>query len=35
MKILINKKFLKVNWYRYHLKHLKTINKKDTKIKYL
>jgi len=35
MEILINKKFLKVNWYRYHLKDLKTINKKDTKIKYL
>jgi spore coat polysaccharide biosynthesis protein SpsF len=35
MNILINKKFLKVNWFRHHLKDLKTISKKDTKLKYL
>lgn len=35
MQILINKKFLKVNWFRHHLKDLKTISKKDTKLKYL
>ena len=35
MNILINKKFLKVNWFRYHLKDLKTISKKDTQLKYL
>tara|TARA_B100001123_G_scaffold378781_1_gene447127 strand:- start:927 stop:1730 length:804 start_codon:yes stop_codon:yes gene_type:complete len=33
--ILINKKYIKVNWYRYHLKKLKTIRKEDTKIKFL
>ena len=30
-KILINQKLLKVNWYRHHLKELKTINNKDAK----
>ena len=35
MKILINKKFIKVNWFRYHLKELRTISKKDTKVKFL
>jgi spore coat polysaccharide biosynthesis protein SpsF len=29
--IMINKKFIKVNWYKDHLKKLKTIKKKDTK----
>ncbi len=33
--ILINKKYLKVNWYRHHLTKLKTIKKKDTRIKFL
>ena len=28
---MINKKFIKVNWYKDHLKKLKTIKKKDTK----
>ena len=34
-KILVNKKYLGVNWYRHHLSKLKTVNKKDTKLKYL
>ena len=29
--ILINQKLLKVNWYRHHIKELKTIKKIDTK----
>ena len=32
--LLINRKYLKVNWYRHHLDELKTIKKKDTKIKF-
>ncbi len=34
MKILINKKFIKVNWFRHHLKELRTISKKDTKLNF-
>jgi len=30
-KVLINKKFIKVNWYKDHYKKLKTINQSDTK----
>ena len=30
-KVLINKKFIKVNWYKNHYKKLKTINQSDTK----
>ena len=30
-KVLINKKFIKVNWYKDHYKKLKTINQFDTK----
>jgi spore coat polysaccharide biosynthesis protein SpsF len=33
--ILVNKKYLNVNWYRHHLTELKTIKKKDTTIKFL
>lgn len=33
MKLLVNKKFIKVNWFRHHLKELKTISKKDTNLK--
>tara|TARA_B100001142_G_C14344265_1_gene659272 strand:+ start:582 stop:1391 length:810 start_codon:yes stop_codon:yes gene_type:complete len=34
--IITNKKYIKVNWYRHHLKNLKTISRKDTnfKVKY-
>ena len=30
-KIMLNKHLIKVNWYKKHLKNLKTIKKKDTK----
>ncbi len=33
-KILVNKKYLGVNWYRHHLTKLKTIKKSDTNLKY-
>ena len=33
--LLVNKKYLNVNWYRHHLTELKTIKKKDTTIKFL
>ncbi len=31
--ILINKKYIKVNWFRHYMKDLKTINKYDTNLK--